>query len=66
MTTTRTMSLMPAISRAGERPTHRRHANGALLIAAALFLAVLIADAVLIAKAAPSIAEIGWLYAAMT
>jgi hypothetical protein len=65
MTTTRTMSLLPAIStRLG--PVRNIHRDPGLFIAAALFLAVMIADAVLIAKAVPSIAEIGWLAIAST
>ena len=58
MTTTRTMPV-PAFSRFDRGTLRAEHAKGALLIAAALFLAVLIADAVPIAAAAPSLAEIG-------
>lgn len=66
MTTIRTMSLTPAIPRLDRSAVRKAHANRPLLITAALLLAVLIADAVLIAMAAPSIAEIGSLYAAVT
>ena len=65
MTTTRTMSLLPAIS-TGRGPVRNIHREPSLFIAAALFLAVLIADAVLVAKAVPGIAEIGWLAVAST
>jgi hypothetical protein len=44
----------------------RSQGSGGLLIAAALFLAVVIADAVFIALAARSIPDIGSLYITMT
>lgn len=49
-------------------PAHRRSSQGSggLLIAAALFLAVVIAEAVFIALAARSIPDIGTLYIAVT
>ena len=49
-------------------PLHRAssQASGGLLIAAALFLAVVIADAVFIALAARSIPDIGSLYITVT
>lgn len=66
MTTTRTMSLTPAILRFDRGTVRRSRPYRPHLIAAALFLAVLIADAVLIATAAPSVAEIGSLYVTVT
>ncbi len=49
-------------------PAHRGglQGSGGLLIAAALFLAVLIAEAVAIALAAPTISDIGALYVTVT
>jgi hypothetical protein len=49
-------------------PAYRRslQGSGGLLIAAALFLAVLIAEAVVIALAAPTIPDIGALYVTVT
>jgi hypothetical protein len=49
-------------------PTHRGslRGSGGLLIAAALFLAVLIAEAAVIALAAPTIPDIGALYVTVT
>jgi hypothetical protein len=49
-------------------PLHRgsSQVSGGLLIAAGLFLAVVIANAVFIALAAPSIADIGSLYITVT
>jgi hypothetical protein len=49
-------------------PAHRgsSQGSGGLLIAAALFLAVLIAEAVGIALAAPTIPDIGALYVTAT
>jgi hypothetical protein len=49
-------------------PTHRGsvQGSGGLLIAAALFLAVLIAEAAIIALAAPTIPDIGALYVTVT
>ena len=49
-------------------PLHRgsSQGSGGLLIAAALFLAVVIADAVFIALAARSIPDIGSLYVTVT
>lgn len=66
MTTSRTMSLMLAIARVERSAAHKPHANGTLLIAAALFLAVLIADGILIAAAAPSLADLASLYVTST
>lgn len=66
MTTTHTMSLQPAYSRFDRGTARKARANRPLIIAVALFLAVLIADVVLIAKAAPSIADIGSLYITST
>jgi hypothetical protein len=70
MTTTRTLSLNPAFL-GSDRSTvgksvRNKPANRPLLIAAVLFLAVLIADAMLIAMAAPSMADIGSLYVTVT
>ena len=49
-------------------PAHRRslQGSGGLPIAIALFLAVLIAEAVVIALAAPTIPDIGALYVTVT
>jgi hypothetical protein len=49
-------------------PLHRgsSQGSGGLLIAAALFLAVVIAEAAFIALAAPSIPDIGTLYITVT
>jgi hypothetical protein len=49
-------------------PAHRgsSQGSGGLLIAAALFLAVLIAEAAVIALAAPTIPDIGALYVTVT
>jgi hypothetical protein len=49
-------------------PTHHGslQGSGGLLIAAALFLAVLIAEAAVIALAAPTIPDIGALYVTVT
>jgi len=49
-------------------PTHRGslQGSGGLLVAAALFLAVLIADAVIVALAAQTIPDIGSLYITVT
>jgi hypothetical protein len=60
MRTIRTISLTPASLTVGRGPARNIHRDPSLFIAATLFLAVLIADAVLVAKALPSIAEIGW------
>ena len=61
MATIRTMSV-PAISRFDRGTVRKGHAKRPLLIAAALFLAVLIADLALIEAAAPSLADLGSLY----
>jgi hypothetical protein len=45
--------------------SHRDDARG-LFVAAALFLAVLITEAIIIALAAPTISDIGWLPATVT
>jgi len=48
------------------RPLARRRGNRSLLAIAALFIAVLVAEAVAIAIAAPDIADIATLYGATT
>jgi len=63
--TTRALPV-PVFSKFDRGTVRNVHANWPLLIAAGLFLAVLIADAVLIAAAAPSLAEIGSLYVTVT
>lgn len=47
-------------------PLHRSQGSGGLLIAAALFLAVVIANAVFVALAVRSIPDIGSLYITVT
>ena len=58
-----THSARAALSRGA---SHRSGTDPAFLIAAALFLAVVIAEAAFIAVAAPSIPDIGALYATVT
>jgi len=58
-----TRSAPAAASRAA---SHRSGTDPALLIAAALFLAVVIAEAAFIAVAAPNIPDIGSLYVTVT
>jgi hypothetical protein len=53
------MLALPHGARRGTR-------EAALVFVAALFLAVLIVEAVVIAAAAPGVSEIGWLYASTT
>jgi hypothetical protein len=50
----------------GRGASHRSGIDPAFLIAAALFLAVVIAEAAFIALAAPSIPDIGTLYITVT
>jgi hypothetical protein len=64
MTAVRTMPLA-ALSR-GSAAIRRSPINRPLLIAISLFLAVLIAEAVIIAAAAPRIAELGSFYITST
>jgi hypothetical protein len=64
MTMTSMTRSTPAV--AGHRASRRSGADPAFLIAAALFLAVVIANAVFIALAAPSIPDIGSLYITVT
>jgi hypothetical protein len=61
--TSMTRSAPAAVSRGA---AHRSGTDPALLIAAALFLAVVIAEAAFIALAAPSIPDIGSLYITVT
>ena len=61
--TSMTRSARVAVSRSAP---HRSGTDPAFLIAAALFLAVVIAEAAFIALAAPSIPDIGGLYATVT
>jgi hypothetical protein len=63
MTAVRTMPLAALTRRSAARPSP---VNRPLLIAISLFLAVLIAEAVIIAAAAPSIAGLGSLYTTST
>jgi hypothetical protein len=56
----------PAGTAFGRSSSRQRAADPAFLIAAALFLAVVIAEAAFIAMAAPSIPDIGALYATVT
>ncbi len=63
--TTRTMPA-PSAATPASRRTSRSFADPALLIAVALFLAVVIAEAAFIALAAPSIPDIGSLYITVT
>lgn len=58
--TTRALS-MPMITRIDRGAARKRRANQPLLIAAALFFAVLIADTVLMAAAAPSLIDLALL-----
>jgi hypothetical protein len=62
MTLVRGMSLTPFESPVRGRAARTSWLRSPLLIAAALVVAVLIADAVLIAVAAPSAADLGALY----
>jgi hypothetical protein len=61
MTLIRTAPSVTPIRR-GRSAGRRWHVDPATAIAAALFLVVLIADALLIAAAAPKIADLGALY----
>jgi hypothetical protein len=61
--TSMTRSAPAAVSRGA---SHRSGTDPALLIAAALFLAVVIAEAAFIALAAPNIPDIGSIYATVT
>jgi hypothetical protein len=61
--TSMTRSAPAAVSRGA---SHRSGTDPALLIAAALFLAVVIAEAAFIALAAPHIPDIGSIYATVT
>ena len=63
-----TMTSMTRSARApvGRGAARRSGTDPALLIAAALFLAVVIAEAAFIALAAPSIPDIGTLYITVT
>ena len=60
-----TIRTMPAPSAAtlASRRTARAFANPALLIAVGLFIAVAIAEAVFIARALPSLPDVGAFYA---
>ena len=60
-----TMTSMTRSAPAAAGASHRSGTDPALLIAAALFLAVVIAEAAFIALAAPSIPDIGSIYAAV-
>jgi hypothetical protein len=64
MTTTSMTRSAPAAASRGA--VHRSGTDPAFLIAAALFLAVVIAEAVFIAFAAPNIPDIGALYVTVT
>jgi hypothetical protein len=63
MSTVRTMPLVAPTRGSAAAPSP---INRPLLIAISLFLAVLIADAVIIAEAAPNIADLGSLYITST
>jgi hypothetical protein len=63
MTAVRTVPLATSFHGSAVRPSP---INRPLLIAATLFLAVLIAEAVIIAATAPRIAELGSLYITST
>jgi hypothetical protein len=63
---TMTSMTRSAPAAAGRGASHRSGTDPALLIAAALFLAVVIAEAAFIAWAAPSIPDIGSLYITVT
>jgi hypothetical protein len=63
---TMTSMTRPAPAAAGRGASHRSGADPALLLAAALFLAGVIAEAACIAWAAPSIPDIGSIYATVT
>ena len=63
---TMTSMTRSAPAAVGRGATRRSGTDPALLIAAALFLAVVIADAVFIALAARSIPDIGSLYITVT
>jgi len=60
-----TVHTLPAAPAAGpfSRHAHRFNTNAGLLIAAALFAAVLIAEAVFVVRAAPTLPDIGSYYA---
>jgi hypothetical protein len=62
MTSVREMSLTPFVNPVRGRTARTSWVRPPLLIAAALVVAVLIADAVLIAVAAPRAADLGALY----
>jgi hypothetical protein len=66
MTMTSMTRSAPAPAAAGRGAARRSGTDPAFLIAAALFLAVVIAEAALIALAAPSIPDIGSLYITVT
>jgi hypothetical protein len=61
--TSMTHSARPAVNRGA---AHRSGTDPAFLIAAALFLAVVIAEAAFIALVAPNIPDIGSLYITVT
>jgi hypothetical protein len=63
---TMTSMTRSAPAAVGRGASHRSGTDPAFLIAAALFLAVVIAEAAFIALAAPSIPDIGSLYIAVT
>ncbi len=63
---TMTSMTRSAPAAAGRSAAHRSGTDPAFLIAAALFLAVVIAEAAFIAWAAPSIPDIGSLYITVT
>jgi hypothetical protein len=62
MTSVRGMSLAPFVNPVRGRTARTSRVRPPLLIAAAIVVAALIADAVLIAVAAPSAADLGALY----
>jgi hypothetical protein len=61
-----TMTSMMRSAAVGRGAAHSSATDPALLIAAALFLAVVIAEAAFIAWAAPNIPDIGSLYVTVT
>ena len=61
-----TMTSMTRSAAVGRGAARRSGTDPALLIAAALFLAVVIAEAAFIAWAAPSLPDIGSLYITVT
>lgn len=61
-----TMTTMTSPAGTARSASRVRAADPAFLIAAALFLAVVIAEAAFIALAAPSIPDIGALYVTVT